>query len=304
MPAIQDGRRLVVARISRVKKEEIRKPGSASINDAVKSTPYPPMPIESLMTKLIVEILPVLSDNYVYLLHERAAGVTGVVDPAVAEPVMARLGERGWSLDWILSTHHHADHTGGNLDLKRMTGCKIAGPGKDAARIPGIDLKLVEGGRFSLGGAQAEVLETPGHTSGHISFWFPSSNALFSADTLFSLGCGRLFEGSPAEMWGSLQKYAPLPDETLVYCGHEYTQSNATFALSVDPENAALRARAGEVDRQRAAGEPTIPTTLGLERATNPFLRPADLGIRQQLGMANASDVEVFAEIRARKDAF
>ncbi len=256
------------------------------------------------MTELTVEIIPVLSDNYVYLLHEPEEGVTGVVDPAVAEPVMERLSEKGWSLDWILSTHHHADHTAGNLELKRETGCRIAGPGKDAARIPGIDVRLVEGDRFQMGKAEAEIFETPGHTSGHISFWFSDSNALFSADTLFSLGCGRLFEGSPAEMWNSLQKYAPLPDEALVYCGHEYTQSNARFALSVDPDNAALQARAKEVDEQRAAGEPTIPTTLGQERATNPFLRPADPLIRKQLGMEAASDVEVFAEIRQRKDNF
>ena len=256
------------------------------------------------MTKLIVEIIPALSDNYIYLLHEAEAGVTGVVDPAVAEPVMARLDANGWSLDWILSTHHHADHTAGNLDLKQATGCQIAGPGKDAARIPGIDVKLVEGDRFQLGHAEAEIFETPGHTSGHISYWFAGSNALFSADTLFSLGCGRLFEGTPAEMWNSLKKYAALPDDALVYCGHEYTQSNARFALSIDPDNAALQARAKEVDRQRAAGKPTIPTTLGQERATNPFLRPDDRLIRKQLGMEAAADVDVFAEIRQRKDNF
>lgn len=256
------------------------------------------------MSELIVEIIPVLSDNYVYLLHEPESGVTGVVDPAVAEPVMEHLSAKGWSLDWILSTHHHADHTGGNLDLKQATGCKIAGPGKDAARIPGIDVKLVEGDRFKLGQAEAEILETPGHTSGHISFWFAGSNALFSADTLFSLGCGRLFEGTPAQMWSSLRKYAPIPDEALVYCGHEYTLSNARFALSVDPDNPALQARAEEVENQRAVGKPTIPTTLGQERATNPFLRPADPLIRKQLDMQDASDVEVFAEIRKRKDHF
>jgi hydroxyacylglutathione hydrolase len=157
---------------------------------------------------------------------------------------------------------------------------------------------------MKLGNAEAEIFETPGHTSGHISYWFAGSNALFSADTLFSLGCGRLFEGSPAEMWRSLQKYAPLPDEALVYCGHEYTQSNARFALSVDPDNAALQARAKEVESQRAAGERTIPTTLGEERRTNPFLRPSDPAIRRQLGMEAAADVEVFAEIRKRKDDF
>ncbi len=256
------------------------------------------------MSSLIVEMIPVLSDNYVYLLHDPASGTTGVVDPAEAAPVQERLSAKGWSLDWILSTHHHADHTGGNLELKQATGCRIAGPGKDASRIPGIDVKLVEGDRFALGEAEAEVFETPGHTSGHISYWFSGSNALFCADTLFSLGCGRLFEGTPSDMWTSLQKFAPLPDEALVYCGHEYTASNARFALSVDPDNAALQARAAEVERQRAADQPTVPTTLGLERATNPFLRPDDAGIRAQLGLENAGDVEVFAEIRRLKDSF
>ncbi|MEM9628449.1 MAG: hydroxyacylglutathione hydrolase [Pseudomonadota bacterium] len=256
------------------------------------------------MGSLIVEMIPVLSDNYVYLIHDKASGTTGVVDPAEAAPVAERLSAKGWSLDWILSTHHHADHTGGNLELKQATGCRIAGPGKDAARIPGIDVKLTEGDRFSLGEAEAEVFETPGHTSGHIAFWFAGSNALFCADTLFSLGCGRIFEGTPSDMWTSLQKFAPLPDEALVYCGHEYTASNARFALSVDPDNAALQARAAEVERQRAADEPTVPTTLGLERATNPFLRPDDAVIRGHLGLENATDVEVFAEIRRLKDNF
>lgn len=256
------------------------------------------------MQSLTVELIPVLSDNYVYLIHEPKAGVTGVVDPAVAAPVQERLAAKGWSLDWILSTHHHADHTDGNLELKAATGCKIAGPGKDAARIPGIDVKLVEGDRFKLGEAEAEIFETPGHTSGHISFWFAGSKALFCADTLFSLGCGRLFEGTPEDMWTSLSKFSTLPDDAVVYCAHEYTQSNARFALSVDPENDALKARAVEVDRQRAAGAPTVPTKLGQERATNPFIRPDDPAIRRQLGMEQASDVEVFAEIRRRKDNF
>jgi hydroxyacylglutathione hydrolase len=256
------------------------------------------------MAQLEIEQMPVLSDNYVYLVHEPAAGVTGVVDPAVAEPVLARLKAKGWKLDWILSTHHHADHTGGNLELKQATGCKIAGPGKDAARIPGIDLDLVEGDRFALGEAEAQIFETPGHTSGHISFWFPDAKVLFCADTLFSLGCGRVFEGTHAQMWDSLSKLAALPDDTLVYCGHEYTQSNARFALSVDPDNPALLARAAEVDRQRAAGQPTVPTTLGEEHKANPFLRPSNPAIRQKLGMESASDAEVFGEIRRRKDSF
>jgi hydroxyacylglutathione hydrolase len=180
----------------------------------------------------------------------------------------------------------------------------VAGARADEARIPGIDLKLAEGDRFKLGEAEAQVIETPGHTSGHISFWFAEAKALFCADTLFSLGCGRVFEGSYAQMWNSLKKLAALPDDALVYCGHEYTQANARFALSVDPDNKALQARAAEVERQRAAGKPTVPTRLSAERAANPFLRAVDPAIRQRLGMESASDAEVFAEIRRRKDSF
>ena len=256
------------------------------------------------MAQLKIEQIPVLSDNYVYLLREPQAGITAVVDPAVAAPVLERLGVHGWKLDWILSTHHHVDHTGGNLELKDETGCRIAGPKADAARIPGIDLGLAEGDRFRLGDAEAEVLKTPGHTSGHLSYWFADAKALFCADTLFSLGCGRLFEGTPELIWRSLSKFAPLPDDALVYCGHEYTQANARFALTVDPDNPALRARAEEVERLRAAGKPTVPSTLGAERAANPFLRPHDPAIRRRLGLEDADDVRVFGELRRRKDAF
>ncbi len=256
------------------------------------------------MTSLNVEIIPVLSDNYVYLIHETGAGATGVVDPAVAEPVLSRLQEKGWSLDWILSTHHHADHTAGNLEIKQETGCRIVGPAAERERIPGIDVAVGEGDRFQLGDAEAQVFDTPGHTSGHISYWFAEAKALFCADTLFSLGCGRLFEGTPAQMWSSLQKFEPLPDDTLVYCGHEYTLSNAKFAITVDPDNETLQSRLAEVERLRTAGERTIPTTLGEERAANPFLRPDDPAIRRLLDMADATDAEVFGEIRRRKDAF
>jgi hydroxyacylglutathione hydrolase len=256
------------------------------------------------MAQLRIEQIPVLNDNYVYLIHEPQAGVTGAVDPAVAGPVLDRLGARGWKLDWILSTHHHADHTGGNLELKQATGCQIAGAKVDAARIPGMDLGLAEDDRFRLGDAEAVVYETPGHTSGHISYWFAQAKALFCADTLFSLGCGRLSEGTPELMWRSLSKFAALPDDAMVYCAHEYTQSNARFALSVDPDNPALRARAAEVERLRAAGQPTVPSTLGDERAANPFLRPHDPAIRRRLGLEDADDAAVFAALRRRKDSF
>jgi hydroxyacylglutathione hydrolase len=256
------------------------------------------------MAALEIEQIPVLSDNYVYLVHEPRAGATAVVDPAVAGPVLERLQAKGWKLDWILSTHHHADHTAGNLELKRATGCKVAGAKADAARIPGIDVQLAEGDRFRLGELEAEIFETPGHTSGHISYWFPQARALFCADTLFSLGCGRVSESSFEQMWDSLSKLARLPDDAVVWCAHEYTLTNARFALSVDPDNPALKERAAEVERLRDAGKPTVPSTLGAERAANPFLRAGDPAIRKRLGLEAASDAEVFAEIRRRKDRF
>ncbi|HVR30504.1 MAG TPA: hydroxyacylglutathione hydrolase [Thermoanaerobaculia bacterium] len=256
------------------------------------------------MSRLDIEILPILSDNYVYLLRDPAKGATAVVDPGVAGPVLTRLEEAGWGLDWILSTHHHQDHTGGNLELKQRTGCRIAGPAGERDAIPGIDVELAEGDRFPLGEAEAVILETPGHTRGHISYWFEGSSAVFCADTLFALGCGRVFEGTPPQMWASLQKLAALPPATRVYCGHEYTQSNARFAVTVDPQNSALARRAADVDRLRAAGRPTVPSTLGEELETNPFLRAGDPGIRRVLGMTDAPDADVFAEIRRRKDRF
>ena len=249
-----------------------------------------------------IEIIPVLSDNYVYLLHDAATDTTGVVDPAEAAPVLERLEARGLTLDWILITHHHGDHTAGVAELKQRTGCQVIGPAGEQDRIANLDRTVIEGDRFQLGSSEAQVLETPGHTSGHISYWFEKDDALFCADTLFSLGCGRLFEGTAEQMWSSMRKYEPLPDSARVYCGHEYTQSNAHFALTVDPDNEALKQRAAEVDRLRADGRPTIPSLLGEERAANPFLRPHDPAIRKLLGMENASDAEVFGEIRRRKD--
>lgn len=253
------------------------------------------------MATLEVEIIPVLADNYVYLVRESGSGATAIIDPPVVEPVLERLAEKGWKATWILATHHHTDHVDGILELKRQTGAEVAGPAADRARVPGIDLALSEGDHFRLGAAEALVFDTPGHTRGHISYWF-KDGALFCADTLFSLGCGRLFEGTAEQMWSSLEKLRRLPAETLVYCGHEYTQSNARFALTIDPENPALQARAREVDQQRAQGLPTIPTTIGAERAANPFLRPDDPVIRRRLEMESASDAEVFGEIRQRKD--
>lgn len=257
------------------------------------------------MAQLVVHQIAVLADNYVYLLHEAESGATAVVDPAVAEPVLAALAERGWRLTHILNTHHHGDHTGGNLELKAATGAQVVGARKDAQRIPGIDVEVGDGESFLLGHAAAMVLETPGHTSGHLAFWFPDSLALFCGDTLFSLGCGRLFEGSPAQMWDSLVKLRDLPPDTQVYCAHEYTAANGRFARLVERDNPAMLARVEAVTVLRAQGRPTIPVGLGQERAANPFLRADVPAVARAVGLPPGSDpVAVFAELRRRKDVF
>jgi hydroxyacylglutathione hydrolase len=247
---------------------------------------------------------PCLEDNYGYLVRDPVTGTTAAVDTPDAGAIEAALARKGWQLDFILNTHHHGDHAGGNLALKERTGCRVVGARGDAARIPGIDVRLGEGETFELGSRRARVLETPGHTRGHIVYVFDEDRAAFVGDTLFAMGCGRLFEGTPAEMWDSLQKLLALPDDTRVYCAHEYTQKNARFALTVEPGNAELVARAAEVDRLRANGLPTVPTTIGRERATNPFMRPGSANLRATLGLAGASDVEVLAETRRRRNAF
>ncbi len=246
--------------------------------------------------------IPVLKDNYVWLLH---SGMTvAVVDPAVEGPVVAELDRTGRRLTHILNTHHHNDHVGANLALKARYGCKIVGPLADRDRIPGIDLALAEGDAITLGDATAKVFDVPGHTRGHIAFWFADEKALFCGDTLFALGCGRLFEGTPDQMWNSLLKLRAMPDETLVCCAHEYTQSNARFAVTADPGNARLAARAAEIDAMRAKGEATVPSLLGVEKATNPFLRADDPALAAAYGLAGRDPVTVFAAIRAAKDRF
>jgi hydroxyacylglutathione hydrolase len=253
---------------------------------------------------LEIERIPCRTDNYIWLVHEPDTGVVAVVDPADAEPVEARLVARGFVLTHILNTHHHGDHVGGNLALKQRWGCTIVGPRADAARIPGIDVAVGDGDTYRLGEATARVFDVPGHTRGHIAFWFAAEKALFCGDTLFALGCGRLFEGTPAQMWNSLGKLRALPDDTRVYCAHEYTQSNARFALTVDGGNADLVARAKDVDAARAQGHATVPSLLGLEKRTNPFLRADDAGLARAMGLAGASPDAVFAAVRGAKDRF
>lgn len=253
---------------------------------------------------LDIRQIPVLNDNYVYLVREEESGAVAVVDPAVAEPVLAEAERLGWRITHILNTHHHGDHVGGNLDIQRATGCTIVGPRADRARIPGIQVAVGDGDAYDFGAATARVFDVPGHTSGHIAYWFEADDALFCGDTLFALGCGRLFEGTPAQMWASLSKLRALPDAVRVYCAHEYTQANARFALSLGEENPDLAARAREIDAARARGEPTVPSLLGAEKRTNPFLRADDGGLAAAVGLAAAPPVQVFAEVRRRKDSF
>lgn len=256
------------------------------------------------MSQLEIKQIPVLNDNYVYLAHCSETGDTAIVDPAVVGPVLDALDQTGWSLTHILNTHHHADHTGGNLELKSVTGCTIVGPRADRDRIPGIDIEVGEGDTYNLGNASAHVFDVPGHTRGHIAYWFEDSDALFCGDTLFVMGCGRLFEGTPGQMVNSLAKFDSLPDQTKVYCAHEYTQTNGRFALTVEPQNQALIDLMAEVDEKRARNIPTVPSTLGQERATNPFLRPTSNDLQETVGMLGADPVDVFAEVRRRKDSF
>ena len=243
-----------------------------------------------------------LKDNYGVLLHDPATGATAAIDAPEAGPVERALGEAGWRLTDILVTHHHHDHVGGVEALKARFGAKVTAPAREAARIPGVDRTVAEGDAVRVGDLAATVIETPGHTAGHVSYHFADEKLLFAGDTLFAIGCGRLLEGSPGDMWASLQRLAALPGDTEVYCGHEYTLSNARFALSVDSGNSALVERAREVESLRAANRPTLPTTIARERATNPFLRAADTGLARAVGMAGGTPLAVFAEVRARKD--
>lgn len=244
------------------------------------------------------------TDNYGYLLHDAQSGATASIDTPQTSAVLEALEATGWTLSHILNTHHHHDHVEGNLELKVQTGCRIIGGRRFPEKIPGIDEMVGEGDMVQLGAHKLRVIETPGHTLGHVVYVADDARMAFTGDTLFSLGCGRLFEGTPEEMWASLQKIMKLPPDTLIYCAHEYSLSNAEFALEIEPENAALQAMAARIRTLCRERKPTVPTRLADECAANPFLRPDSPAIRKGLGMENASDELVFARIRRLKDTF
>ncbi|MEL6299299.1 MAG: hydroxyacylglutathione hydrolase [Pseudomonadota bacterium] len=251
---------------------------------------------------LDIRQFPCLADNYGVILRDAATNSVATIDVPDANAVSDALNEAGWTLTHILVTHHHWDHTQGVEELKAKTGATVIGPKLEAAKIPGLDTAVGNGDTFSFGTYEVFVHETPGHTAGHVIFHVPDAQAAFVGDTLFAMGCGRVTEGSMAEMHASVMTVAGLPPETALYCGHEYTVANAEFALTVDPDNQALKTRADDVRKLRAGGKPTLPTRVDVERETNPFLRAADPAIRAHLGMQTASDTEVFAEIRERKN--
>ncbi len=245
-----------------------------------------------------------LKDNYGVLLHDPSTGATAAIDAPEAAPIEAALVERGWRLTDILVTHHHADHTGGIADLKKKYMCRVVAPRKEASKIQNIDVTVREGDVVQVGSMVGRILETPGHTAGHITYWFKQDKLAFVGDTLFSVGCGRILEGTPEMMWQSLVKIRSLPADTQLYCGHEYTATNVHFALTVEPNNSALRLRAEEVVRLIEQKRPTIPTTIQQEKSYNPFLR-ADLhSVAGAINMEGANPESVFATIRARKDKF
>jgi hydroxyacylglutathione hydrolase len=255
------------------------------------------------MQALTITQIPCLTDNYCFVVHSPVSGATVAVDAPHADTIKKSIDAHGWRLSDILVTHHHSDHTGGCQALKDYYGCTITGPEMEADRIPGLSRSVSEAtATLSFDGHPVRVLETPGHTLGHVTYYVPHISAAFTGDTLFSLGCGRLFEGDAAMMLGSLQKITSLPDDTLIYCGHEYTLSNARFAMSVEPENHALNVRVKDVEARRARGETTLPTTIALEKATNPFLRTHSPFIRTRLGMTSAPDVQVLARLRELKN--
>ena len=243
-----------------------------------------------------------LSDNFGYLVHDPASKATASIDAPEAGPIVKALQREGWTLTDILLTHHHADHVGGVAELKAKYNCRVIAPHDQTAKYANVDERVKQGDTVRVGNLAARVLETPGHTLDHISYVFDSENAAFVADTLFSIGCGRVFEGTYPMMWDSLLKLRALPDTTRIYCGHEYTQSNVKFALGIDKDNTALKARAEQVAKLRAANQPTIPTTIGEEKETNIFLRADQPSVAAAVGLAGKSAVDVFGELRERKN--
>ena len=248
--------------------------------------------------------VPCLSDNYAFLAHDAASGETALIDIPEAGPILEALETRGWTLSTILITHHHYDHIDGLDAVLAKHKARVIGAEADAGRLPPLDVAVKEGDSVTICGEEGTVIDVSGHTVGHIAFHFPGSGVVFTADSLMALGCGRVFEGTMPMMWDSLQKLAALPPETIVCSGHEYTAANAKFALSVDPDNPALISRAEAIAEARAAGRPTVPSTLAEELATNPFLRAGQDTLKSALGMVGAPDAEVFAEVRTRKDNF
>lgn len=245
-----------------------------------------------------------LSDNYAYLLHDDVTGETALIDVPEARPILEALRDRNWSLSEVWITHHHDDHVQGIAEILETYPAIVRGAAKDNYRLPKLNYEHEDEEHFSFAGHDVRVMDVSGHTIGHISYYVSDANAVFTADSLMALGCGRLFEGTPKQMWSSLSKLSALPSGTIVCSGHEYTAANARFALTIDPNNVDLKARAQSIQEARDAGKATVPSILDLELATNPFLRASNPAIRAQLNMKTASDVEVFAEIRARKDAF
>jgi len=245
-----------------------------------------------------------LKDNYGVLLHDPESGATAAIDAPEAAAVETALKATGWKLTDILVTHHHADHTDGIIELKEKYKCRVVAPAAEAEKIPAVDLTVREGDKVTVGKLSANVIETPGHTNGHISYWFHADKLAFVGDTLFSIGCGRVIEGTPGMMWRSLTKLRDLPDDTKIYCGHEYTAANIKFARTIEPKNEALAARESHAKKQIAKGEPTIPVTIGDEKKENPFLRADIPEVAAGIGMADKQPAQVFAEIRARKNKF
>ena len=253
---------------------------------------------------LTLVTVPCLKDNYAYLLHDAQSGQTAVVDVPEAGPILLALAVRGWALTHILITHHHSDHIDGVAELRAATGAMVLGAAADAHRLPALDLALDASSSFSIGGEFARIIDVPGHTVGHIAFHFPTSALAFTADSLMAMGCGRLFEGTPDQMWDSLQKLAQLPPETLICSGHEYTASNMRFALALEPGHPDLMLRGDRINAARSQGMATVPSRLADELATNPFLRAHTAQMKTVLGTPNATSAEAFADLRARKDSF